>query len=136
VPSKFDSRIEKIRAVPANTGSVRRLVAAWPPVPPKFDSRQATRATDAPDGPASVDSEASCPGKPPGILGMPGPDMKAHTPADTPRTAIPDTPRSSISILDIPESDSEGEGDDERAPSRERDGCLSSDECDERLKGL
>jgi hypothetical protein len=70
--------------------------------------------------------------------------MKPHTPADTPRTAIPDTPRHPGhpgDILDILESDSEGDSegdsDDERALSCERDECLSSgEECDERLKGL
>jgi hypothetical protein len=59
---------------------------------------------------------------------MSDPDMRAPV-----AMHIPDTP---AVICINSESDSEGECDDERAPSCERDECLRSDECDERLMGL
>jgi hypothetical protein len=98
-----------------------------------------------------VDSETSCPGKPLGRprssilerLDMPDPDMKApvamsilDTLKDTPRTAVPESDSEGEGDDERAlESDSEGECDDEKVPSRERDDCLRSDECDERLKG-
>jgi hypothetical protein len=147
--------LEKVETAPVDTGLVRQLSASWLPAPTKFESRQTSGTTVAPDSaphsrqssvdsdascpsapPASVVSDASCPGAPPGrrlssrpmSFDMSDPDMKA--PVAMP---IPDTP---AVICINSESDSEGECDDERAPSCERDECLRSDECDERLMGL
>jgi hypothetical protein len=133
--------LEKVETAPVDTGLVRQLSASWLPAPTKFESRQTSGTTVAPDSAphsrqSSVDFDASCPGAPPGrrlssrpmSFDMSDPDMKA--PVAMP---IPDTP---AVICINSESDSEGECDDERAPSCERDECLRSDECDERLMGL